>query len=231
MEVDRQDVIVGLKKQIAKARQVLKEANYDEAPVRARVVTLSQRYGSPVLDVGTGACACMAVALVRCGLRVTAVDHAASMVRIAQERAAGELADSLEVRYADATCLPFSDGSYRVVTAFDALCHAAKPAGVLAEMFRVCAADGAVIITELNPDGRQVTRHLDDGFEKKLPDLLARHCRDCQQFNDTHHVTYICKQFREAGQPAGGAGVHRADAHGRLVLPLSQPSGDTDPRA
>jgi ubiquinone/menaquinone biosynthesis C-methylase UbiE len=194
MEVNVQNVIAVLEKQIAKTRQALDEADYDDASVRARVVALSQRHGGPALDVGTGACACMAVALARRGLAVTAIDHASSAVRIAQERAAGELADYLEVRRADAARLPFPDGSYRVVTAFDTLCHAPEPALVLAEMFRVCAGDGAVIITELNKDGRQVTRHHDGGFEKKLPHLLARHCQDCQQFDDAHHVTYVCEK-------------------------------------
>ena len=92
-------------------------AGYDAAPVRARVAALAQGYGGPALDIGTGACACLAVALARGGLRVTAVDHASSAVRIAQERAAGELSGRLDVRYAEGTRLPFPDGAYRVVAA------------------------------------------------------------------------------------------------------------------
>lgn len=173
-------------------------AGYDAAPVRARVAALAQGYGGPALDIGTGACACLAVALARSGLRVTAVDHASSAVRSAQERAAGELSGRLDVRYAEGTRLPFPDGAYRVVAAFDALCHAAEPARVLAEMFRVCADDGAVIVTELNPAGRQITRHRDDGFETKLPVLLAPHCQDCQQIADAHHITFICGREHHA---------------------------------
>ena len=172
---------------------MLREADYDAALVRERVAAISQQYGGPALDVGTGACACLAVTMARNGLRVTAVDHASSAVRIAQERAAGKLSASLEVRYAEATRLPFPNGAYRVVTAFDALCHAAKPAEVLAEMFRVCADGGAVIITELNSAGRKITRHRDGGFETKLPELLALHCQDCQQINDVYHVTFVCR--------------------------------------
>ena len=180
--------------QTAKPKAMLREASYDAAPMRTRVAALSQRYGGPALDIGTGACACLAIAMVRNGLRVTAVDHASSAVRIAQERAAGELSAYLDVRYAEATHLPFPNGVYRVVTAFDVLCHAAEPAGVLAEMFRVCADDGAVIITELNPDGRQVTRHHNDGFETQLPALLAPHCQHYQQVNDAFHLTYVCRR-------------------------------------
>lgn len=181
-------------KQVVAIQESPDKTGYDEAPVRAGVVALVRGYGSPALDVGTGACACMAVGLARRGLQVTAVDGASSAVRIAQERAAGELAGRLEVRHADAAHLSFADGSYRAVIAFDALCHAADPATVLAEMFRVCAEDGAVIITELNTAGRQITRHLDGGFERKLPGLLARHCRECQQIHYPHHVTFVCKR-------------------------------------
>lgn len=170
------------------------DAEFDAAPARAQITALAQQYGSPVLDVGTGACACMAVAMAEQGLNVTAVDHASSAVRIAQERAAGKLSAYLDVRHAEGTKLPFSTGSYRVVTAFDALCHAAEPAGVVTEMFRVCADNGAVIITELNADGRRLTQHHNGHIESQLPELLAEHCDDCYRFDHAYHVTYVCKR-------------------------------------
>lgn len=175
-----------LKREIAKTPQGL-----DAESMRARVVEVCLRHGRPVLDVGTGACACMAAALAHHGLQVTAVDHASSAVRIAQERAAGNLADYLEIRHADAARLPFADGSYRSAVAFDALCHAPDPAGVLKEMFRVSS--NAVIVTELNEAGRRATRHLDLGFEMRLPYLLALHCNGCQKSEDAHHVSFVCE--------------------------------------
>lgn len=186
--------IVELVRHLAETCAVLEEADYDEAPVRAQVASLVHGYGSPVLDVGTGACACMAVTLARRGHSVMAVDSASSAVRMAQERATGKLARRLQVRHVDATRLPFPDGSYRAVVAFDALCHASDPAAVLAEMFRVCDAGGAIIITELNTAGREITRHRDGGFEKRLPALLARHCSDCEQIEHHHHVTFVCER-------------------------------------
>ena len=193
MNVTTEEVVSALKKQIADTRRAMAGTDYDEVPVRARVVRLARRYGSPALDVGTGACACMAVALARRGLRVTAVDHASSAIRMAQERAAGKLSEAMEVLHADASRLPFLDGSYRVTVAFDVLCHASDPAAILGEMFRVN--NGVVIITELNGAGRRVTHHHDEGFEIKLPDLLAEHCQNCQRFDDAHHVTYVCEGF------------------------------------
>jgi ubiquinone/menaquinone biosynthesis C-methylase UbiE len=169
-------------------------SDYDEIPVRAKIGALARRYGGPALDIGTGACACMALALARDGLQVTAVDYASSAVRIAQERAVGELADRLEVCFANAAHLLFPDGSHQIVVAFDVLCHTADPAAVLSEMFRVCAGGGVVIVAELNGAGREITRHRDGGFEKGLPDLLARYCQDCQRLEHPYHVTFVCER-------------------------------------
>jgi len=199
VQLTPENVVTEIRRQAAKPGTMIHEAGYDASPVRERVAAISQPYGGPALDIGTGACACLAVAMARNGLRVTAVDHASSAVRMAQERAAGQLGVDLDVRYAEATHLPFPNGAYRVVAAFDVLCHAAEPAGVLAEMFRVCADDGAVIITELNPAGREVTRHRDDGFETQLPALLAPHCQDCQQVHDAFHITYVCRRETHVG--------------------------------
>lgn len=125
------------------------------------------------------------------GLSVTAVDHASSAVRLAQERAAGALSENLDVRYGEASRLAFADNSYRVVATFDALCHTKEPDLVIKEMFRVSS--HAVLITELNTNGCELTRHHDGGFHEQLPALLARHCMNCRRFDDAHHVTYLCE--------------------------------------
>lgn len=98
-----EEVKAGLKEQIASSRKELIKAGHSEVPVRARVVRLASRYGGPALDVGTGACACMAEALAHRRLKVTAVDRASSAGHIAQEPAAGTLSETLEVQHADAS--------------------------------------------------------------------------------------------------------------------------------
>ncbi len=194
MEPTSENILVALKEKIVETQQALQEAGYDPTLVREQVADLAGNYGGPALDVGTGACACLAVMMAQYGLSVTAVDHASSAVRNAQERAAGNPNSNLEVRQADAAQLPFADNTYHVVTAFDALCHAADARSVVKEMFRVCAARGAVVITELNDAGRDITRHLDGGFQNKLPALLAPHCENCQQLKSIHHVTFVCEK-------------------------------------
>lgn len=190
MQITEKDVLTVLKRQIALSRQALADQGYDEAFVRARIAHLAYHRGGPALDIGTGACGCMAVALARRGLRVDAVDHTFSAVRMARKRALGKQPDSFAVYQANASHLPFPDGSYRVAVAFDMLCHAADPDGVLKEMFRVSS--GVVMVSELNSAGCQITHHPDKGFDRRLPDLFASYCQDCQRFDDAHHVTYLC---------------------------------------
>lgn len=194
MEVTPENIIAVLKEQIAKTQQTLNDLGYDPNSVREQVADLAKHYGGPALDVGTGACACLAVMMAQNGLSVTAVDHASSAVRIARERAVEEWNANLEVHHADAAQLPFPDNTYRTVTAFDALCHADDPVPVVKEMFRVCGNGGVVMITELNDVGRQITHHHDDGFQKQLPDLLSPHCRNCRYLESDHHVTFICEK-------------------------------------
>lgn len=104
---------IELVEHVAEIGAALDEAAYDEAPVRAYVVALARCYGGLVLDLGTAACACMAVVLACCGLQVTAVDSASGAIRMAKDQVtASGVADRLEVRHADVAYLPFSDGSY-----------------------------------------------------------------------------------------------------------------------
>jgi ubiquinone/menaquinone biosynthesis C-methylase UbiE len=133
----------------------------------------------------------MAVSLASAGLTVTAIDHASSAVRIAQNQAVGELAERLDIRYLHAEHLPFPDATFPVVVAFDSLCHASAPEKIVAEMFRVCTAEGLVIIAELNTLGRELTRHLDGGFEKRLPGLIRPFRSSWQILTTTFFEVYL----------------------------------------
>lgn len=185
---------------------------YDEG-ARRRVTRLASRHGGPALEVGAGRCACMALRLAHSGMRVTAVDRDAKAVSIAKRAAAvPEVKGRLKVQRADARRLPFVDGSYRVVLAFDCLGHARAPKRILAEMFRVCSRDGVVLITEYNERGRRATQHRNFGFEDRLAELLQAHCSRWRRIDQPHHVTYVCDA---TGPPqthksrSGAAGANR----------------------
>jgi len=101
------------------------------------VAGLARRYGSPALDIGTGVCACIEVALACLGPSVTAIDYYSSAICMAQEQAAGKRSKTMDGHHADVSHLPFPNGSYRVTVAFDVLCQASDHAAILGEMFRV----------------------------------------------------------------------------------------------
>lgn len=165
---------------------------YDEA-ARHRLVLRACRRGGPALDVGTGSRASMARSLAHCGMQVTAVDRDTNAVAFAERVAAApELNGRLKVLLAGGRRLPFDDGSFRVVVAFDCLGHARHPKRILAEMFRVCAPDGLVLIAEYNEKGRRATRHRNFGFEHRLARLLRAHCGCCRRLDQPHHVSYVC---------------------------------------
>jgi len=88
----------------------------------------------------------------------------------------------------------WADASYGVVVAFDALGHSSSPECILAEMFRVCTANGVVLIAEYNRRGRQATRHLNFGFETRLAKMLRRYCSPCQRIEQPYHTTFVCRK-------------------------------------
>ncbi|MCD0447695.1 methyltransferase domain-containing protein [Actinocorallia sp. API 0066] len=82
---------------------------------------------------------------------------------------------------ADATALPFPDGTFSLVTARFALGRLADPAAALREMLRVCRRDGRVVVadlarTNLSSDHRDALERVrDPGFRAipRIDDLLA----------------------------------------------------------
>jgi SAM-dependent methyltransferase len=80
------------------------------------------------------------------GLRVTAVDFAEPAV----ERARAHAGDDVRVLRADVRDLPFDDGSFAVVLAWAVLMHVPEAERGLAELCRVLAPGGALILGEGN---------------------------------------------------------------------------------
>jgi ubiquinone/menaquinone biosynthesis C-methylase UbiE len=92
-----------------------------------------------ILDLGAGT-AQIPIALCRRipNVRIVAVDAAESMLTLARRNvAAAGLSDRIELVFADAKRLPFSDGTFSAVISNSIVHHIAEPAGVLAEAVRV----------------------------------------------------------------------------------------------
>jgi len=117
--------------------------------------------GARVLEVACGAGG-TAVELARCGYVVTAVDL--STQSLGRTRAAAEEAKvSLEVLEANASDLPFADGSFDAVICECAVSTFTDPAAAIAEMRRVLTPAGRVGISDMIVNGTLVPELLDVG--------------------------------------------------------------------
>jgi SAM-dependent methyltransferase len=121
-------------------------------PVSEVVVGLAKPLaGRKVLDVGcgTGNAALLAAAE---GAEVTAVDPAARLLEVARQRAAQQ---GLQVEFlpGDAGRSPVGDGTADVVLSVFAVIFAPEPERAIAELARVTAEDGRIILTAWPPGG------------------------------------------------------------------------------
>ena len=106
-----------------------------------------------VLEIGCGSGA-MAAEVLRtyADVRLTATDFDESMVHAARTRLT-EFGSRVDVRQADATALPFADGSFDAVLSFIMLHHVLQWEHAFAEMARVLRPDGRFIGYDLLGDG------------------------------------------------------------------------------
>ena len=104
-----------------------------------------------VLDLGCGTGNAALLAAAR-GATVIGVDPAARLLEVARARAADV---DLEVTFAlgDAEAIPVESGSVDVVVSVFGVIFAPDPAAAAAEMARVTAADGRIVLTAWVPGG------------------------------------------------------------------------------
>jgi len=100
--------------------------------------------GESALDVGTGT-GHFACDLAARGLRVTGYDSSEAMLQVARLREIG-----VTWHQGEAESLPFADGSFDLVLSVTALEFVRDRQRALAEMFRVTAAGGRLVVAVLN---------------------------------------------------------------------------------
>lgn len=104
-----------------------------------------------VLDVacGPGILACAMAERVR---HVSGIDLTPAMIEQARLRQAQKGLSNLSWYKGDGRRLPFDDGAFSLVTCRYAFHHFEGPVAMLAEMKRVCAKDGRILIIDVTPD-------------------------------------------------------------------------------
>lgn len=156
-------------------------ARQDEraASLAGRVRTFVQPRGDErALDVGTGAGA-LALALAPLVREVVGVDRVPELLELARERAPA----NAEFVEADATKLPFDDGSFDLACTLRTLHHVPHPDLIVAELARVTRPRGRVLVVDqlghvdplesLALDRFEQAR--DPSHTRLLPDVDLRH--------------------------------------------------------
>jgi len=126
----------------ALARAALPVADY--LPRFLEVVPLCKT----LVEVGVGTGGLLSV-LCRRAERVVGVDHSPAMLAEARGRLSAEELASVELRLGEMTHLPLSDRECEVAVLNMVLHHAARPVEVLAEIARVLAGGGVLLIADL----------------------------------------------------------------------------------
>ncbi len=142
----------------ARTRETWAAGEWDDfakliAPVGQLVLERAEiEPGLSVLDVGTGSGGNIAIPAARSGAKVVGVDVTPELLVTAAQHA---LAASVEIEWieADAQELPFADASFdRVISTFGAM-FAPDHTRAAAELVRVCAPGGRILMTTWVNDG------------------------------------------------------------------------------
>lgn len=114
------------------------------------VTALGLPPGTMVLDAGAGAGG-LAATFAESGLRVVGVDASARMLDVTNQTASAKgVRERVATVRADASALPFGDGSFPAVVALGLLPWVSDPRAVLNELARVTRSGGQVVVNADN---------------------------------------------------------------------------------
>jgi len=176
-----------------------------EERVLAWIDSLGLAPGSTVLEVGCGA-GRLTLALAQRQYRVRAIDSVPSMVETARERLRqGDAAAAVDV--GDANALPAADGSANLVVAVGVIPWLVEPSRAVAEMARVAAEGGYVVVSgdnrarltalldpRFHPAARPIKRAL-----KKVIRWLGFWSDRPENYASTHYSYQVDKLVARAG--------------------------------
>jgi SAM-dependent methyltransferase len=106
----------------------------------AAVAALAPLRGTRLLDAGCGAGLALSKAA-DAGARVSGLDASGALLEVARERV-----PDADLRRGDIDDLPFSEGDFDSVSAFNSVQYALDPAAAVEQLARVCRSAGRVVI-------------------------------------------------------------------------------------
>ena len=134
------------------ARAVYRDPLYHYPNFKVILQELALTADDYLLEVGCGGGALLKAAL-RSGCRAAAIDHSPEMVRLARSENANAVKEGrLDVREASADALPFPDDMFTCAAMTGVLGFLPRPAAALAEMRRVVAPGGRMVILGSDPE-------------------------------------------------------------------------------
>lgn len=143
----------------------------DRPAITAFVIDAAEPLEEHVLDVGTGK-GLAAVELARRGARVTTVDVSDKDLRDAFLLASSAGVEGrIEFHHADARELPFGDDSFALVTMINVAHHLEDAPAVLAEIARVLAPGGRLVMSDFTDRGFEIL----EGIHREENHVHERH--------------------------------------------------------
>ncbi|HXW95218.1 MAG TPA: methyltransferase domain-containing protein [Nitrososphaerales archaeon] len=128
------------------ARTTYANPIYHRPNFRAILAALQLSVSDKILDVGCGGGAFLKDAL-KSGCTGAGVDHSAEMVRLARKiNSTAVTSGRLQIREGEAECLPFEDSTFSCTVMTGVLGFIPDPAKAFAEMFRVLARGGRLVV-------------------------------------------------------------------------------------
>lgn len=112
---------------------------------------------SAILEIGVGTGGLL-TELATFSAKIIGVDHSPAMLEEARRKLESSRVGNVELRLGEMTHLPLSDNSVDCVVANMVLHHAADPATVLAEIRRVLAPGGLLLLADLAHHDREIVR-------------------------------------------------------------------------
>ncbi len=163
------------------------------------------------LEIGTGKGNFM-VALAREGVRVTTVDINAEEQDAARLAAAyAGVFSRIEFRVADAQALPWREGAFPLVISLNTFHHLPRPDRALAEMWRVLAPGGKLVLADFSATGfqRMAAIHQFEGRRHPTPPNRFAHWEAWlrEQGAKTRRTAGRHQEVLVAHAPPAGPGV------------------------